>query len=474
MNKKTNTKLSRRDFLKVSSLGSMSALAAPTLGKFGKLSADDLAYIKFLTPEGDPDSVAALRKHVEIFQNENPDIRIELQYTGPAQIFEKMLAGLTSGSGALDIVQPNTIVAYLLAAQGHLLPIDDVVEELGGEDNWYPDSMLKVDGNIYAAPYATEPYLIWYRKDLFDADNIAPPTDWESFEAAAKHFTKSFNPNSPTEFGLSLPLKIDKVTSWMASPFMWSNGAEWFDKDLNLAIDRPQTHEFLDWYSGLFQYVSESAPAYSWGDMINNFLTGQVAISMYSGRMLGRMYRSAPDLVGKAAVAVQNNKLHATWDDTNMLIISATTPYPEQCKKWLKYFYTGQATKDFLCSVPTHFVPAMKEQDEWWAQDVTGCTALDENPELKEAFAGTRSFVYNPMNNAGGIIEASEQGADQFVATGVSNPLFSVVQGGPAEQPLAEMLQEMVLNGKTSQEAMAMVLPGVEERLALTKEELGY
>jgi multiple sugar transport system substrate-binding protein len=41
------------------------------------------------------------------------------------------------------------------------------------------------DEGVYAVPQDTGPMALYYRKDLFDAAGIAPPTTWEEYYQAA-------------------------------------------------------------------------------------------------------------------------------------------------------------------------------------------------------------------------------------------------------------------------------------------------
>lgn len=436
---------------------------------------EEIAYIKFLLGEFDPNAVAAARRSIQEFERKNPDIRLELQWVGPELLFEKVVAALTSGVGALDvIINPDAEIAMLLAAKGYLVPIDDVVEALGGDDFFMPYSLLVWEGTRYAMPYASETYALWYRKDLFEADDIAVPTTWEELEAAVRHFTRKFNPDSPTEFGITLPLGTNKCTTWMAKPFLWSNGAEFFDKDLNLVIDSDETVEFLEWYSGMFQYTSDQASSYSWGEMITTFLSEQSAITLYGGRVLGRLYQDAPHLLGKVGVFMYpKRKLRATWDDKNYIIIAAPTPYPEQCKRWLEHWVTGQPAFDYLCSVPSHFGPSTDEHWQWWDQEVTGCKVVDENPDIKAAFSEIlrSGWIYCPFVDSGGVIEAVKQGKETIVHTGALNPVYSTCMG--VEQPLATMVQNVVLSKMSPRDALKAVLPDLEDAVKRTKEEVG-
>jgi multiple sugar transport system substrate-binding protein len=487
-------KVSRREFLRLAALGSVGVAAAACVPATAQVvretvevekvvekvvtatpaaAPEEVAYIRFLTQETDPNEVAWYRKHIAIFEDQNPDIRIELQLTGPDQIIEQMVAALAAGVRTLDMLQPNPAMGFLLASQGLLLPIDDVVEEVGGDEFFYDNSVMKWEDQRYGVPFGGGASMVWYRKDLFEADGIEVPTTWEEMEAAAKHFTKSFNPDSPTEYGITLPLSKHQAVHLFGLPFLWSNGSEFFDTDLNIVFDNDASAETLEWYAGMAQYTPEAATGYAWGDMIDTFLTGLTPMTFYLGRVLGRVYTNAPDLVGKVGVFLYpKRKLLVTHDDPNYYVINSNTEWPEQCKRWLKYCLVGQPSFDFLCSIPAHLPPATQEQEEWWAQDVTGCKELDENPDIKDAFGEAVKVAYNPILNSGGIVEAVKQGTETYVATGVPNPFVPAV-----DQPnlyYAQAIQNVVIEGMSPIEAIKAIMPDLENTVQQMKEEVGW
>jgi ABC-type glycerol-3-phosphate transport system substrate-binding protein len=142
---------------------------------------------------------------------------------------------------------------------------------------------------------------------------------------------------------------------------LWSAGGDYFDKDLNISFESDATVEFLEWYAGMFQYTSPSATGWVWGDLINTFLTGQSAMTIYLGRVLSRTYLNAPDLVDKIGVfGFPGRAIRATQDDPNYLVINANTPHPEAAKEWVRFLVTGDVANNFLCSVPNHLPPACR------------------------------------------------------------------------------------------------------------------
>jgi len=427
--------------------------------------------IVFLSQETDPLSVAIFRQAIQDFEVANPDIRIELQFAGPDQIVETMVAALSAGVSSLDVFQPNPAVGLLLGAQGSLLPLNDMVEEMGGNDYFLGGrDLLQYNDNIYGVPFGGGLSIVWYRKDLFEADGIPIPETLEEFEEAARHFTRAFNPDSPTEYGLCLPQGHHGTTLLYGSPFLWTHGGEVFDKDLNVVFDSPESVEAVEWYTSMAIYASEAAVGYGWGDMIDTFLTEQVAMTFYLGRTLGRVYANAPHLVGKVGVFPFPVKdIRATYGDPSYYAVNVETEYPEQCQRWIKYLLSPEVSGEVFCTIPTHITPINKDQLAWWNQDVTGCDMLDENVEIKNAFGEYLKYAYNPMIAAGAIIEAKEQGADTWVYTGASNPIYAA-----ADNPFAVAVQKVIVDGMSPADAVREAALEAERLVEEQKKEIDW
>jgi multiple sugar transport system substrate-binding protein len=427
--------------------------------------------IVFLSQETDPLSVAIFRKAITDFEAANPDIRIELQFAGPDQIVETMVAALSAGASSLDVFQPNPAVGFLLAAEGQLLSLNDMVEEMGGDEYFLGGgNFLKLDGDVYGVPFGGGLALVWYRTDLFEADGIAVPTNLAEFEAAAKHFTREFNSDSPTEYGVTLPLGHHGATWLFGSPFLYGFGGEIFDEDLNVVFDSPETVAAVEWYTSMAKYTSEAAVGYAWGDMIDTFLTEQSAMTFYMGRPLGRAYLNAPHLVGNIGVfPYPTDNIKATYSDPSYYAINANTAHPEEAQRWLEYLLSPAVSAEVFCTIPTHITPVNQDQLDWWNQDVTGCDMLDENKEIKETFGEYVIYAYNPIVNAGGIYKANQEGGDMQAFTGSPNPLYSA-----PDYPFAYAVQLVIVEGMSPADAVAEAAVEAARVVELQKQEMGW
>ena len=59
--------------------------------------------------------------------------------------------------------------------------------------------MWQYQGGYYGLPLYVFPRMFYYRKDLYEAKGLKPPTDWDSWTQAAKALTQA-----PDRWGSSL------------------------------------------------------------------------------------------------------------------------------------------------------------------------------------------------------------------------------------------------------------------------------
>ena len=117
---------------------------------------------------------------IDAYVAKNPNISIEMIDLGSAD-YTTMLSTQLSGGASLDIVTIKDMPSYVnLARQNHLEPIDSFVASSGIDTSLYNGvtEQLIFNDNLYALPFRSDFWLIFYNKDLFDAQNIPyPPND---------------------------------------------------------------------------------------------------------------------------------------------------------------------------------------------------------------------------------------------------------------------------------------------------------
>lgn len=169
------------------------------------------------------------KKMGEMYVEENPDVDIEWVDIG-SERFQKTMTLISSGS-APDLLYINEYV-YAFAEKNVLEPLDEYIanDSEFKLDRFYDNLIepLKFDGKLYGLPQEVSPFVIYYNKDMFEANGIPLPTDewtYEEFIDAAKKLTKA----EEKVYGYS-----HKATTWYDQQLLWMipNGVEIYSEDL--------------------------------------------------------------------------------------------------------------------------------------------------------------------------------------------------------------------------------------------------
>ena len=182
------------------------------------------------------------------------------------------------------------------------------------------------------------------------------------------------------------------------APFFWAAGSEIFDKDLNLVFDSDATPRRSNSTRACTSTPRKPATGFAWGDMINAFLAGQSAMTIYLGRVLGRVYTGAPQLVGKVqAIAYPKNKIQVTADDPNYYVINAKTAYPEQVQALAGVYpdhplpvSTSCAASRATCRLPP------RTRRSGGTRPRRDARSWTRTPIVKKVMGDAMAYAYNP------------------------------------------------------------------------------
>jgi multiple sugar transport system substrate-binding protein len=149
----------------------------------------------------------------DAFTKEHPNVRIRMVTARWEDFYTKFPAAISSGKGP-DVAVNHTDQLPINAAHGAILPLDDLVADLGlREDDFAPDVWKAgiYQGRRYGVPLDMHPLgLFSNAKVLADAglDPDDPPQDRESYEAALEE------------------LKAKGIQGSWASPFLFTGGLQ--------------------------------------------------------------------------------------------------------------------------------------------------------------------------------------------------------------------------------------------------------
>lgn len=131
----------------------------------------------------------------EAYEASHEGVTVEMVDLGSTD-YMTVLATDLSGSGTeFDVVTIKDVPGYATLVQKNaILPLDDYIKADGVDLSKYAGTtdQVTVDGKLYELPFRNDFWVLFYNKDLFDAKNVAYPTNdmtWDEYDALAREMT---------------------------------------------------------------------------------------------------------------------------------------------------------------------------------------------------------------------------------------------------------------------------------------------
>ncbi|MDK2807504.1 MAG: multiple sugar transport system substrate-binding protein [Clostridiales bacterium] len=147
-----------------------------------------IVYLQFSAGEANAET---LKNMVAKFEQDNPDIEVEVQSLGYDDYFTA-LATKMAGNSAPDCFELNMENFLTYAIRDSLEPLDDYFATTGASKDAYsvgPMNAATYNGKLYAIPQSFSTVVLIYNKDLFDKAGVSYPTSdwtWKDEQAAAE------------------------------------------------------------------------------------------------------------------------------------------------------------------------------------------------------------------------------------------------------------------------------------------------
>ncbi|MDO4272545.1 MAG: extracellular solute-binding protein [Eubacteriales bacterium] len=148
----------------------------------------------------------------------------------------------------------------------------------------------KCEGQYYGIPIIGGSQIMFYRKDLFENRQIVkafqnryqislrPPKTWTEFNGTARFFTRSFNPDSPTEYGTSFAGITDEELAPEILIRLWAYGGMLWDAYNRPQLYSPENVRAMESILQTLQYTERNPFCTSIADTVADFSSGKTAM----------------------------------------------------------------------------------------------------------------------------------------------------------------------------------------------------
>jgi multiple sugar transport system substrate-binding protein len=309
--------------------------------------------VKTVLRVGTGDSGEGLTPHltiIERFEQENPDIQVQLEPVGSGDYYARILTQIAAGDPP-DILQIGDDAVPQFVQNGAFVDLAPLIgsSEYPLDTGIYLPGMLEPgqwDGKQYLLPKDFSPLAVYYNKNLFDEAGVPYPAEdwtWDDFVATAKALTKDTNGDGQIDqWGVQLP------GPWTTGFEYWvaAAGGRLISEDgATFAgyLDSPETTAAVQFYKDLYHEHKVAPPPAdlnAFGGGNSEFDNGQAAMRLF-GRWPQAGMKENPNIelgvVGPPAGAERANVLF--WGGFG---ISALSENQEAAWRFLR-FYVGES-----------------------------------------------------------------------------------------------------------------------------------
>lgn len=126
---------------------------------------------------------------IEAFEQLHPDVKIEAVNLSADDLHDKYLIATVAGTGAPDIVSEDDVHGYKYYELGTVHSLTDLIPNW--REEFVPSLLYRWEykGELMGAPYDMGPFVLFYRKDIFDEVGVDAPSTWEEYIEIGKRIT---------------------------------------------------------------------------------------------------------------------------------------------------------------------------------------------------------------------------------------------------------------------------------------------
>lgn len=241
----------------------------------------------------DDSSISGLSKLLVDFHAKE-HLNVKIEKVPQKEAFSYICNYFENGGSDIDVFLLDIPWLSYLAYKGYLMPLNKFMKEHPIRLGDYLNNSFTLDHpgghTVYSLPYMACTQLLFYRKDIFSDEKIAheleskymiplkPPKTWLHYNALAKYFTQSINPNSPVKYGHSMAISNPDLLFCDLMPRIWAYGKGLFDKSGNFTLNTLANRKAIKSYLNSIWYSSNGFLEYKPIDAAQRFINGETAM----------------------------------------------------------------------------------------------------------------------------------------------------------------------------------------------------
>lgn len=252
----------------------------------------------------------ALNEMIGKYNDSNQEYRVTAKYV-PFTDFKKQLSIGASASELPDLVLLDSPDHASYASMGIFADLTgkfDVASYYEG-----PVSSCTLDDTLYGVPFGSNCLALYTNQDMFaEAGITKAPTTWEELKETAQKLTKD------NVSGLAFCSLQNEEGTFNFLPWLWSTGAGSYEMNSEGGI------KALTYIKDLVDSGVMSKECINWtqGDVMNQFISGNVAMMVNGPWQIETMRTEAPDLKWDVTLIPKDKEFSSDIGGENWAVIA--------------------------------------------------------------------------------------------------------------------------------------------------------
>ena len=384
--------------------------------------------------EEPPNRVQRFQEVIDQYNSSQSDVHVTVEVQSWNDAYDKFPAAIMAGNGPdlLFTIPDHCTVIYSLGA---VQPVTGIVDALNDAYSFYDSAVdpYTYGSDIYAIPLYGMVQVLWYRTDMFTEAGVTVPKTWDDLLDAAQTLTKD------GANGIALPASLSMATDQVIYTFMAANGAKSIiDSDNNITFNNEKTVEAYQMYYDLLQYSPVDSNSYTWGEPQALLNSKKAAMAIEKGQYLATFESEAgvgAENLGCTLMPTpsgsEDDSASIFYSNGCMLLSDDPAKY-DAASDFFMWLLNPEQYGPFLNAEPGLFVP------------------LTETGSASDAYLSDDVLTTYP-EDVGTLLKAVGKGCLFGFTDGVSMKIGQI--SGP--NILAQTLQQMTVNGKSAEDAVA-------------------
>lgn len=225
----------------------------------------------------------ALQGAIDDYNASQDDYSVVAKYV-PFADFKKQLSIGAVASELPDMVIIDSPDHASYASMGIFADLTDKVDVSAYYDG--PVASCTYDGKLYGVPFGVNCLALFYNEDMLNDAGLEVPTTWSELQSAAETLSDG------TRYGFAFSALQNEEGTFNFMPYVWSAGADYSDFNSDAGI------EALTFAQELVSSGAMSKECINWtqGDVMNQFISGNVAMMVNGCWQIPTMRSEVPDM----------------------------------------------------------------------------------------------------------------------------------------------------------------------------------